>query len=135
MKVGFIGLGAMGLPMTRNLLAKGHEVTVASRSRGGIETAMAELNGRFVEQFSKANNEWLGFLNRRLNEDLATSQRLLECKTLQDLFAAYSDFFQRAQQQYQAEFEYFTRLNQKLADETAHVVKTHMDDAAAEMRH
>ena len=33
MKVGFVGLGAMGLPMTRNLLAKGHEVTVTSRSR------------------------------------------------------------------------------------------------------
>jgi 3-hydroxyisobutyrate dehydrogenase len=40
-KVGFIGLGAMGLPMTRNLLAAGHEVTVASRSRGPIETAVS----------------------------------------------------------------------------------------------
>jgi 3-hydroxyisobutyrate dehydrogenase len=42
MKVGFVGLGAMGLPMTRNLLAKGHEVTVTSRSRGPIDTAVAE---------------------------------------------------------------------------------------------
>ena len=42
MKVGFVGLGAMGLPMTRNLLAKGHEVTVTSRSRGSIDTAVAE---------------------------------------------------------------------------------------------
>jgi len=33
MRVGFIGLGAMGLPMTRHLVAAGHEVTVASRSR------------------------------------------------------------------------------------------------------
>ncbi len=40
MKVGFIGLGAMGLPMTRNLLANGHEVTVASRSRGPIDAAV-----------------------------------------------------------------------------------------------
>ena len=32
MKVGFIGLGAMGLPMTRNLLNAGHQVTVASRT-------------------------------------------------------------------------------------------------------
>ena len=42
MKVRFVGLGAMGLPMTRNLLAKGHEVTVTSRSRGPIDTAVAE---------------------------------------------------------------------------------------------
>jgi 3-hydroxyisobutyrate dehydrogenase len=38
--VGFIGLGAMGLPMTRHLLGAGHTVTVASRSRGPIEKAV-----------------------------------------------------------------------------------------------
>jgi 3-hydroxyisobutyrate dehydrogenase len=40
MRIGFIGLGAMGLPMTGHLLAAGHEVTVASRSRGPIEAAV-----------------------------------------------------------------------------------------------
>jgi 3-hydroxyisobutyrate dehydrogenase len=41
MKLGFIGLGAMGLPMTRNLLAAGHEVSVSSRSRPPIDAAVA----------------------------------------------------------------------------------------------
>jgi len=41
MKIGFIGLGAMGLPMTRHLLAAGHDVTVASRSRPPIDAAVA----------------------------------------------------------------------------------------------
>ena len=41
MQLGFIGLGAMGLPMTRHLLEAGHQVTVASRSRGPIEAAVA----------------------------------------------------------------------------------------------
>jgi 3-hydroxyisobutyrate dehydrogenase len=40
-KLGFIGLGAMGLPMTRNLVAAGHQVTVASRSRPPVDEAMA----------------------------------------------------------------------------------------------
>ena len=40
-KLGFIGLGAMGLPMTRNLLAAGHDVRVASRSRPPIDAAVA----------------------------------------------------------------------------------------------
>ena len=99
--------------------------------------AMTELNGRFLEQMSRANSEWLGFVNRRLNEDMAASQRFMECKTVQDLFAAYTEFFQRAQQQYQAEFQYFARLNQKLADETASVIKSHMDDVEteADVRH
>ncbi|HEX3796379.1 MAG TPA: NAD(P)-dependent oxidoreductase [Acidimicrobiales bacterium] len=41
LRVGFVGLGAMGLPMTGHLLAAGHQVTVASRSRGPIEAALA----------------------------------------------------------------------------------------------
>jgi 3-hydroxyisobutyrate dehydrogenase-like beta-hydroxyacid dehydrogenase len=41
MRIGFIGLGAMGLPMTRHLLAAGHDVTVASRSRAPIDAAVA----------------------------------------------------------------------------------------------
>jgi 3-hydroxyisobutyrate dehydrogenase len=42
MRIGFIGLGAMGLPMAGHLLAAGHEVTVASRSRGPIDAAVAQ---------------------------------------------------------------------------------------------
>ncbi len=41
MQVGFIGLGAMGLPMTRHLVEAGHEVTVTSRRRGPIDEAVA----------------------------------------------------------------------------------------------
>jgi len=41
MRIGFIGLGAMGLPMTSHLVAAGHDVTVASRSRGPIDAAVA----------------------------------------------------------------------------------------------
>jgi 3-hydroxyisobutyrate dehydrogenase len=40
-ELGFIGLGAMGLPMCRHLLAAGHHVTVASRSPGPVEAAVA----------------------------------------------------------------------------------------------
>lgn len=41
MKVGFIGLGVMGLPMAGHLLSAGHSVTVSSRSRGPIDAALA----------------------------------------------------------------------------------------------
>jgi 3-hydroxyisobutyrate dehydrogenase len=40
-KLGFIGLGAMGLPMSRNLVLAGHDVTVASRSRPPIDEAVS----------------------------------------------------------------------------------------------
>jgi 3-hydroxyisobutyrate dehydrogenase len=41
MRIGFVGLGAMGLPMTGHLIEAGHDVTVASRSRGPIDAALA----------------------------------------------------------------------------------------------
>ncbi len=42
MRIGFIGLGAMGLPMAGHLVTSGHEVTVASRGRGPVEAAVAQ---------------------------------------------------------------------------------------------
>ncbi len=42
MRIGFIGLGAMGLPMAGHLTAAGHDVTVASRSRGPIDAVVAQ---------------------------------------------------------------------------------------------
>ncbi len=41
MQIGFVGLGAMGLPMTRHLVEAGHQVTVASRSQGPVDRAVS----------------------------------------------------------------------------------------------
>lgn len=41
MNLGFIGLGAMGLPMAEHLIKSGHHVTVSSRSRGPIDQAVS----------------------------------------------------------------------------------------------
>ncbi len=41
-KVGFIGLGKMGRPMTQQLLKAGFEVTVHNRSRGAVDELVSE---------------------------------------------------------------------------------------------
>jgi 3-hydroxyisobutyrate dehydrogenase-like beta-hydroxyacid dehydrogenase len=41
MKIGFIGLGRMGIGMAANLLKAGHEVAVHNRTRGKAETLIA----------------------------------------------------------------------------------------------
>jgi hypothetical protein len=106
--------------------------TWVSINRPMIEV-MTELNSHFLEQMTKANNEWMKFVNRRLNEDMAASRRIMDCKTMPDIMTAYSEFFQRAQQQYQAEFQYFARLNQKLAEDTAGVIQAHVEEAEADL--
>jgi 2-hydroxy-3-oxopropionate reductase len=40
-QIGFIGLGVMGRPMAKHLLAKGHVVVVHSRSRGPVDELVA----------------------------------------------------------------------------------------------
>src|SRR5213080_1048274 len=45
-KVAFLGLGSMGLPMARNLLEAGHKLTVYNRTRGradGLERLGATI--------------------------------------------------------------------------------------------
>lgn len=42
MRVGFIGLGIMGRPMARNLMAAGHELVVHSRSPGPVDEIAGE---------------------------------------------------------------------------------------------
>src|ERR1700678_88649 len=42
MRIGFIGLAAMGLPMAGHPIVAGHDVTVASRSRGPIDAAVSQ---------------------------------------------------------------------------------------------
>ena len=37
MRIGFVGLGLMGLPMARHLVAAGHELFIASGNRGAVE--------------------------------------------------------------------------------------------------
>ncbi len=41
-RVGFIGLGLMGMPMSRNLLKAGYPLTVHNRSRGKVDQIAAE---------------------------------------------------------------------------------------------
>jgi 2-hydroxy-3-oxopropionate reductase len=41
-RVGFIGLGLMGKPMAKNLLARGYPLVVHSRSRGPVDALVAE---------------------------------------------------------------------------------------------
>ena len=41
MKIGFIGLGLMGLPMAQNLLNAGNSLTVYNRSQGGVNELVA----------------------------------------------------------------------------------------------
>ena len=63
-------------------------------------SAAAEVNGRLYETVAALNTEYVGFVNRRLKEDLGLPQQFAACRTLEDLYGVYTGFFQRAVEQY-----------------------------------
>ena len=59
MKVGFIGLGNMGLPMARNMIRAGHSLTVHNRTPGRAEQLAGDGAGwRAPQRRRRAGPKW-----------------------------------------------------------------------------
>jgi len=97
-------------------------------------TAMAQVNGKVYDNLAAFNRNWASFINRRLKEELAMPRNLAGCKTVQDMYGVYSEFFQTAVADYQSEFEQMTKLGKSLAEETAQIMQARMDEATREAR-
>jgi hypothetical protein len=97
-------------------------------------TAMAQMNGKVYDGLANINKNWVAFLNRRLKEDLSVPQQLAACKTVQDMYGVYAEFFQTACADYQSEFEQMTKLGKSLADDTLQAIQARMEETARETR-
>jgi hypothetical protein len=91
-------------------------------------TAMADVNSRLFEGIAAVNKEWASFVNRRLKEDLAVPQQLAQCKTIQDMYQVYAQFFQNACSQYQSGLEHMTKLSQSLAETTLQSLQSRFEE-------
>src|SRR5712692_1171324 len=98
----------MLLPIGFEALMELHRPTLA---------AMAQMNGKVYDGIATLNKNWAAFVNRRLKEDLGMPKQLAGCKTVQDMYGVYTEFFQNACADYQSEFEQMTKLGKSLADD------------------
>jgi len=96
--------------------------------------AMAQVNGRFYDNIATLNKNWVTFVNRRLKEDLGMPRQLAACKTIQEMYGVYADFFQTAVSDYQSEFEQMSKLGKTLADETMQAMQTRAEEIGREAR-
>jgi Phasin protein len=62
------------------------------------------------EGFATIATEWQGFVSRRLQEDLTLTQRLSQCRTPEQILAAYTDFWHKAVEEYGKELTTMTKL-------------------------
>ena len=98
-------------------------------------SAMAEVNGKVYENLATLNKSWVAFVNRRLKEDLAMPKQLAECKTVQDMYTVYADFFQTAVTDYQSSFEQMSKLGKAMAEDTVQTVQTRLEETARTRPH
>lgn len=94
--------------------------------------AMAQMNGKVYENIATLNKNWASFLNRRLKEDLGMPRQLASCKTVQEMYGVYADFFQTALSDYQSEFEQMSKIGKAIAEETMHTMQTRAEEASRE---
>jgi hypothetical protein len=97
-------------------------------------TAMAHVNGKVYENLAAINRNWADFLNRRLEKELGVPKQLAACKSIQDVYGVYTDFFQAAVADYQSEFEQMSKLGKTLADDTLQAMQARRDKARPETR-
>ena len=96
--------------------------------------AMAQMNGKVYDGLATLNKNCIAFINRRLKEDLAVPQQLAACKTVQDMYGVYAEFFQNACSDYQSEFEQMTKLGKTLADDTLQAMQARTEATPREQR-
>lgn len=67
-------------------------------------------NAQAQEGFGTLASEWQRFVGDRLQEDIALMQRLTRCRTPDQVWSAYSDFWQKAAEDYGKELTTMTKL-------------------------
>jgi len=96
--------------------------------------AMADVNGKVYENLATMNKKWVEFVNRRLKEDFAMPKQLAACKSVQEMYGVYADFFQTAVTDYQSEFEQMSKLGKSIADDATQAMQARIEDATRATR-
>ena len=75
--------------------------------------AMDAFNSNMLKTFTSCQNEWLGFVGRRMQENLSMPARLASCRSMPDVQQVYMDYWNRTIDQYQDEFQTLVRTLQQ----------------------
>jgi hypothetical protein len=90
-------------------------------------------NAQIHEGFGEVASEWHDFVGRRLKENVALMQRLTHSCAPDQVLAAYSDFWQRAVEDYGKEMTTMSKLMTSLATKTVSAAQSATDEAGTNM--
>ena len=81
-------------------------------------SGMQAWNGTLGKTVFALNSEWLNFLNQRMKDDFALSQQMASCRSGEEAWRAYVEFWQKAVADYRHEFTELARLGDIMAGES-----------------
>ena len=87
-------------------------------------------NGKAHDGFATLVGEWQNFVGRRLREDLALVQRLVECNSPDQIWAAYAEFWQKAAEDYGCECVTMSKLAAGVTNKTLRATQSATEEAA-----
>lgn len=88
-------------------------VSMASAAFAGFRS-MNRIGSTMFTGWTDFGAEFMTFLANRIQEDVKTQQRMLQCKDMQELAKIQSEFVQRALDQYAAETGRMIDLGQNM---------------------
>jgi hypothetical protein len=87
-------------------------------------------NARAHEGFRTIASEWQDFVGRRLEEDFALMRRLTYSHTPDQILAAYTDFWQKAAEDYGKEVNTISKLMARVTTKMVTAAQTATDEAS-----
>ena len=94
-----------------------------------------DANGKLLESVASAQKEWVEFVHRRIKENVAASQRLLNCKSLTDVQEVYSQYFLAAFEHYREQSEKVIQIGKSMTEGLVQTTESRAGESAQQTRH
>ena len=94
-----------------------------------------DVNGKLLESVASAQKEWVEFVHRRIKENVAASQRLLNCKSLTDVQEVYSQYLLTAFEHYREQSEKVIQIGKSMTEGLVQTTEQRAGESAQQTRH
>jgi hypothetical protein len=106
------------------------DVRTLSKVNADALKAFLESNTKLLEAGSAVNAEVVDFVGRRLEHDAAVGECLVDCKSVDEAYEVYTDFFQTAIADYLTEMRKLMAIGAGVLNGSASVFKRDVEAAA-----
>jgi hypothetical protein len=96
---------------------------------------VTDVNAKLLESVASAQKDWAEFVHRRIKEDVAASQQLMNCQSLADMQEIYSQYWQTAFEQYREQSERVVQKGRAMTEELAQTMESRVGETTQRTQH